>query len=67
MTTIEGKHIKLVDTPGLLDPYSIEEDECLEFAKGLINIQDGFHAIGVVLNLNTNIENNAASPIEYIQ
>ena len=61
VVTIEGKYIKLVDTPGLFDPNSIKEEECLEFAKGLISIQYGFHAIGVVLNLNTNIENDAAS------
>lgn len=61
VATIEGKHVKLVDTPGLLDPSSIKDEECLEFAKGLISIQYGFHAIGVVLNLNANIENDAAS------
>ena len=57
VATIEGKHVQLVDTPGLLDPCSIEkEEECLEFARALISIQCGFHAVGVVLNLDTNIE-----------
>ena len=59
VVTIEGQCIKLIDTPGLLDPCSIKTEEYLEFAKGLISIQSGFHAIGVVLNVCNNIEYDA--------
>ena len=55
--TIEGKRIELVDTPGLLNPNSVENDkERLEFAKGLIKIKSGFHVLGLVLNVCKRIE-----------
>ena len=49
--TIGGKRIELIDTPGFLDPTLIEEEnDRLEFAKALINMKHGFHALGLVLN-----------------
>ena len=57
VATVEGKRIKLIDTPGFLDPMSIEEEnDRLEFAKALINMKYGFHALGLVLNIEKHIE-----------
>ena len=51
VATIDGKRVELIDTPGFLDPISVVEDnERLEFAKGLINMKCGFHVLGVVLD-----------------
>ena len=49
---IGGKQIKLIDTPGFLDPSLIkEENDRLEFAESLILMKHGFHAIGLVVNV----------------
>ena len=57
VATIGGKLIELVDTPGFLDPSSVEEeDERLEFARGLINMKCGFHMLGLVFNIAKRVE-----------
>ena len=57
MATIGGKHIELVDTPGFLDPSSVEEDDDrLEFARGLISMTSGFHVLGLVFNLTKRVQ-----------
>ena len=57
VATIGGKLIELVDTPGFLDPSSVEEDdERLRFARGLINMKCGFHMLGLVLNITKRVE-----------
>ena len=54
---IEGKHIELVDTPGLLDPCSVEHDsERLDFARSLISMTSGFHMLGLVFNVTKRAE-----------
>ena len=56
MATIGGKHIELVDTPGFLDPSSVEDDDHLEFARGLISMTSGFHVLGLVFNVTKRVE-----------
>lgn len=57
IATIAGKRIELVDTPGFLDPTSMEDHtERVNFAKGLINIKSGFHMLGLILNSTKRIE-----------
>ena len=57
VATVGGKRVELVDTPGFLDPSSVEEDdERLEFARGLIDIKCGFHMLGLVFNVTRRIE-----------
>ena len=57
VATIDGKCIELIDMPGFLDPISVVEDnKRLEFAKALINMKCGFHAIGLVLNATKRID-----------
>ena len=46
VATIDGKRVELIDTPGLLDPTSVEkDDEHLELAIALINMKCGFHVL----------------------
>ena len=57
VATIDGKRVELIDTPGLLDPTSVEkDDERLELAIALINMKCGFHVLGLVCNLTERIE-----------
>ena len=57
VATIGGKQIEFIDTPGLLDPLSVENDkQRLEFARGLINMKSGIHMIGLVLSANVRIK-----------
>ena len=57
VATIGGKHIELVDTPGLLDPCSVEHDsERLDFARGLISMTSGFHMLALVFNITKRVE-----------
>ena len=57
MATIDGKRVELIDTPGLLDPTSVEkDDECLELAIALFNMKCGFHVLGLIHSLTKCIE-----------
>ena len=57
VATIDGKRIELVDTPGFLDPSSVEEDdERLKFARSLIKLKCGFHMLGLVFNITKRVE-----------
>ena len=57
VATIHGKRVELVDTPGLLDPSSVEQDkDRLEFARSLLTIKYGFHVLGLVLSSTRRID-----------
>ena len=57
VTTIGGKQIEFIDTPGHLDPLSVDnDDKRLEFARGLMKIKSGIHMIGLVYNVTKRVD-----------
>ena len=50
--SVEGKCIKLVDTPGFLDPSSLTKvEEFMGLANAIINMPNGINAVGLVINV----------------
>ena len=60
---IGGKCIKLIDTPGFLDPSSpSSEEEFSAFAEAIVD--NGINAVGLVINLRTRITNEDRTLLE---
>ena len=64
---IGRKLIKIVDTPGLLDPYYARSDhELEEFAELILTIPNGIHAIGLVIKIGNRVNAADVQMIEQI-
>lgn len=55
MANIGGKHIKIVDTPGLLDPQETTEDELEELANAILEVPNGIHALCLMIDVTKRI------------
>ena len=52
-STVAGKCITMIDTPGFLDPSSLKSDE--DFTTAIIDIPNTIHAICLVINIRNRI------------
>ena len=46
--TMQGKRVKLIDTPGFCDDYETEEEHMEEFGEAVVLASKGVNAIGLV-------------------
>ena len=63
---MQGKKIKLIDTPGFCDDHETEEEHMQEFGQALVLASKGVNAIGLVISAKARYTNNEANTIEYM-
>ena len=64
--TMQGKKIKLIDTPGFCDDHETEEEHMQEFGQALVLASKGVNAIGLVISAKARYTSNEANTIEYM-
>ena len=58
---VHDKFVKLIDTPGFLDPSSLTKlEEFVGLAKAIIDMPNGIHAVGIVINIQNRITSENA-------
>ena len=64
--TMQGKRIKLIDTPGFCDDHETEEQHMQEFGQSLVLASKGVNAIGLVISAKDRYTTNETNTIEYM-
>ena len=64
--TMQGKRVKLIDTPGFCDDHETEEEHMQEFGEALVLASKGVNAIGLVISAKGRYTTNEANTIEYM-
>ena len=64
--TMEGKRVKLIDTPGFCDDHETEEEHMQEFGEALVLASKGVNAIGLVISAKARYTTNEANTIQYM-
>lgn len=64
---VGGKGITVIDTPGFLDPSSLTKlEEFKGFAKAIVDMPDGIHAVGLVINIANRVTEGDAKLLEML-
>ena len=61
---MQGKRVKLIDTPGFCDDYATEEEHMEEFSEAVVLASKGVNAIGLVINAKERYTSNEKSTID---
>ena len=62
---VDGKLVKLIDTPGFMDPQSLSNiDEFKGLAKAILDMPIGINAVGIVINIRNRISSEDAKLLE---
>ena len=64
--TMQGKRVKLIDTPGFCDDYETEEEHMEEFGEAVVLASKGVNAIGLVINAKARYTSNDTDTIEQL-
>lgn len=64
--TMQGKRVKLIDTPGFCDDYETEEEHMEEFGEAVVLASKGVNAIGLVINAKERYTSNEKSTIDQL-
>lgn len=64
--TMQGKRIKLIDTPGFCDDHETEEEHMKEFGQALVLASKGVNAVGLIISAKARYTNNEANTIQYM-
>lgn len=62
--TMQGKRVKLIDTPGFCDDYETEEEHMDEFGEAVVLASKGVNGIGLVINAKARYGTNERSTID---
>lgn len=62
--TMQGKRVKLIDTPGFCDDYDTEEEHMQEFGEAVVLASKGVNGIGLVINAKARYSSNERSTID---
>ena len=62
--TMQGKRVKLIDTPGFCDDYETEEEHMDEFGEAVVLASKGVNGIGLVINAKARYGSNERSTID---
>ena len=63
---MQGKRVKLIDTPGFCDDHETEEEHMQEFGEALVLASKGVNAIGLVISAKARYTTNEANTIQYM-
>ena len=63
---MQGKRVKLIDTPGFCDDHETKEQHMYESGKALVLASKGVNAIGLIISAKSRYTTNEAKTIEYM-
>lgn len=63
---MQGKRVKLIDTPGFCDDHETEEQHMYEFGEALVLASKGINAIGLIISAKGRYTTNETNTIEYM-
>lgn len=66
-TVMNGRQVRLIDTPGFCDNFEKDEDKVEELGKAIILAKEGVHAIALVINAAHRFTSAEAKALEEIQ
>lgn len=64
--TMQGKRVKLIDTPGFCDEYETEEEHIDELGEAVVLASKGVNAIGLVISARGRYGTNERSTIDQL-
>ena len=64
--TMQGKRVKLIDTPGFCDENETEEEHMEEFGQAVVLASKGVNGIGLVINAQERYTSNEKSTIDQL-
>ncbi|XP_065897262.1 GTPase IMAP family member 4-like [Dysidea avara] len=66
-TVVNGKKVKLIDTPGFCDDFEKDEERVNELGKAILLAKAGVHAIALVINASHRFTAAEAKALEEIE
>ena len=61
---MQGKRVKLIDTPGFCDDYETEEEHMEEFGEAVVLASKGVNGIGLVISAKAHYTSNEKTTID---